>query len=352
MLLIQVALFLVLPIYASQSFTHESRDELTYAMTPEEIQAFIAVKRTVNPTYQPFSKRAMKQSPASNLTFEQSKPADKRIRKRPNRPKYRYHLQGQKYPSMGSLDADCTFHTPTWENYKKYSFTKQRAKCLAPVESPEYTVWCPSTYTVGRLQDRDWPGRVWEFTHVCPPPEVCMDSDYSGTALEGTDATEVFCAHPEDIRVKHHAAVAIAKKRRTSSMYLDWCGPTEHIPGFDYPSTYQTTSFLTTMEVSWANGSEYLAPTLVIMDSPSIHKAGFDRAYKHNSDLVSSVIDIGSVRGKLQSRAIDFCMDMLAGGDVWAVMMYTWIKVKRPMHGKIPSPLESVPADAYEDTTY
>lgn len=163
-----------------------------------------------------------------------------------------------------------------------------------------------------------------EFEHVCPEGTVCIDhKSKAGTVLGASDSQDVFCQKSSELNIEEHAAVATKSPR--SEAAPDWC-LSAIVPGLTYPATPYATSFVLTEEVSWANGSEYIAPELYIRDHPNYFTKGFDRAYQRDTNLVSAELSIGSVRGRLQSRAVQFCMKMLTGGEVWTVMMYTWFK--------------------------
>lgn len=323
-------------ILAALSNASSPQSNPAYHLTLEEIQAFINIKKRLDPLYEPFAARG-DGSAVPNHRFEQSAARSSR-----NLPR---HRQKDTWETTGSTEGDCLSHNPTMTGGKLYQFKFLSSRCKRPGRSHFYTVACDSEFAVGPYYREFQPWFPWPFVHYCLYPDVCIDYDTSGTIHEDTDYSNTFCAHPEDIRVKSFIGVAIPTKRTRStrprsSVAPSWCSPTEYIPGHKYPSTSQMTTFLLTEEVSWANGSEYIAPQLYIRDSSSHFTKGFDRAFRTNDSLVSTTINVGSVRGRLQSKAVQFCMNMLTGSEVWTVMMYTWIKVN-PRHGKIWSEVTS-----------
>lgn len=298
----------------------DSKDAGSYVMTPEEIQAFIAVKKSIDTTYQPFINRS-KWSVTSNSTFEQSTPKA-----------LKHHYPGDRYPSEGTTEADCLSHDELYIRHLRYRFQWRSAKCDLPGESGDYTITCSSKYDVRPYYDIIYSGKDMEFTHFCKDPEVCLDIDIGPSALRGVAYHDAICVDPWKLTIRQH--MAIAKRVRLASSEPDWCSLPTIVPDLDFPPTWSMTTFLLTEEVTWANGSEYLAPKLYIRDSPSYYKFGIDRAYKQDTNVISTTINIGSARGKLQSKAVEFCMEMLTGGEVWTVMMFTWLKVV-PRHGRI-----------------
>lgn len=310
---------------------------ISYRFTSEELEAFIGVKKALDSSYRLFSPSFKKRTSFS----------EEAVQSEPTRPRGR-HL------SSGNTIADCVEHDHYTFDKKRYRFTWHSATCHVPGQSPDFDLTCNSTYilvSTYRHETRQpliFKGRQFIWWQFCPPNKVCIDDD-----LSGDERRNIRCADQDEITTKEHAAVAFkgagsSANPSTDPFEPDWCALGEIVPGLQYPATPQMTTFMLTEEVSWANGSYYNAPKLLIRDSAKLYKNGFDRAYKTNTNLVSTLLNVGSVRGRLQSRAVDFCMDIIRGGDVWTVMMFTWFKYSA-RRGKIPETLENVQYEDEED---
>lgn len=310
-----------------------SGEVMTYHLTDEELETFFRLKRALEPSYEPLF-----QSHHSGASYNTTS-NEEAFEINPEKTTY----WPGKWLSSGNTAEDCIAHSDVYAR-KRFQFKWLEAQCLLPNSSPEFLLNCSSIYRV-IPSSVDWEGAPWIFHQVCPPPKVCIDLDLGAEvagAFPGFTYKNIACVERDKLTIKQHAAVAMKGARSSAESEPDWCSLPEIVPGLGYPSIYHMTSFLLTEEVSWANGSYYQAPKLYIRDSPSHYKNGFDRAYKQNTNVVSTIINVGSARGRLQSRAVNFCMELIRGGHVWTVMVYTWFRYT-PRRGIVPAELDYVP---------
>lgn len=309
----------VLPILATVCIVISAAESLSvdnalsYEMTPEEIKAFVSIKKQKDPSYEPLMAPVFR--PESNPDpFGQAEyPLG--------------HTAAKRYLSTGNTGQDCVSHNGEGLFKVFYKYSWDSAYCHRHGVSPDFTLNCSTTFRIPDRYETTYKGRNSIFWHACKPPGVCMDLDltrYLNGYFQGFSFQDVYCVDPRKIVLKEHHAVAF-KDLYGHGSGPEWCLQ-EHVPGFNYPPMSRMTPFVLTEEVSWANGSTYKAPKLYIRDNPKYIKNGFDHAYKTNTDVISTEIEIGSVRNRLQSKAVEFCMEMIRGGDVWTVMMYTWFR--------------------------
>lgn len=300
-----------------------------YDLTPEEIQAFIGLKKSIDPDYKPFVSR--NGSTLSNSSFGMIEAGDRRGTRHNMWPKN--HDPQNTYRRQISSVMDCVTHDGSNRNRFFFHYRWVESVCDNPGRDAYYKVTCNTTFTISRPNYR---GRIFHlnnmvFRHYCLGDLVCMPYGFLrlNPAWAHLEARDIHCVNRASIIVIGHKAIAqntgessgVKRKRN------EFCSPDVFVPGTAYPSTWQQTSFVLTEEVSWANGSYYNAPKLYIRDSPKYSHFGFDRALKTNSDLVSAEITVGSVRGQLHSLPVNFCVEMLTGGNVWTIMMYTWFQI-------------------------
>lgn len=308
---------------------------VSYHLSPDELRAFIGVKQVQDPSYQPFFNPTRRpqhfSGPATNFSADVTDGA---------------RVFDGRWLSSGNTKLDCIDWDGYQESTKKYLFSWNSAECIAPLPRPDFHLKCNANFTIMRKGiPKTWRSEPFLFHYVCPHPKLCVDIDPEiklPITFSGFELKDIACRPPETVVVKQHAAVALKGAGSSADdSEPDWCSLPEIVPGLDYPSSWRTTSFLLTEEVSWANGSFYKAPKLYIRDSPEHYRSGFDRGYKTDTNLVSTIINVGSSRGKLQSKAVNFCMEMIRGGSVWTVMMYTWFKYI-PRRGAVPAQIEYV----------
>lgn len=305
----------------------------SYKLTDDELKAFIRIKKSLEPSYRPF--------------FE-SQSTDSLQEKNINNPSAvvpgPIHWPGYHESSENTL-ADCLSWDEMDVGRKSYRFGFNQAECKLPGHSGDFTLNCSATYTTdpSPFIRKSQP---FIFDYHCPFPKVCIDMAADPALSAGHNTLEggpknIACRPEEDLVVKQHAAIALQGARSSAVGSPDWCSLPEIVPGLDYPPTWKTTSFMLTEEVSWANGSQYKAPKLWIKDSPTHYKYGFDRGLRRNTNVISTIVNVESWRGHLQSRAVNFCMEMIRGGNVWTVMMYTWFKYT-PRRGSVPARIDYI----------
>lgn len=295
-----------------------------YQLTKEEIQAFIDLKEATDFDYTP--NVPVSAAGLSNSSFDM-KP---RRRTRPQQPRWpRSHHPINSYPRQETSLADCSFHNGWNRDGLRFRYRLVESVCRIPGVSAFYKVNCATTFTVPPTHNHRYRQPNMLFRHYCPKLSVCMPYQFLRQIpeWEHLEARDVHCIDPTLVVVIDHEAVASSGVGTSGTKDAEFCSPDVSIPGINYPSTGQETSFMLTQEVSWANGSYYSAPKLYIQDSPKFVHNGFDRAFKTNTDVVSASITVGSVRGRLQSKPVRFCMEMIRGGNVWTVMMYTWFHI-------------------------
>lgn len=334
MLIFMLMLSLMLTTRPALGGPPASDSLLSYELSSEELQAFIDLKKSIDPSYRPFRPQSTGRA-TDNTTVAQSK---RDVLTDP------YHHPNKRYAHRGSTAADCAYHNGIQEIRKVYTFNVLEAECEIAGFSPDYAVNCTSRYTISQshLYNPSWRGDIWEFTHVCPEHTVCVDVELSSNTLE-RERKDVVCQPEEKVESPRHSAVAVKGARSSASSEPDWCSLDVLVPGLDYPSTSAMTTFVLSEEVLWADGRYYNAPKLWIRDSPKKYARGFDRGFRTNTNMISTELNVGSSRGKLQSRAVNFCMEMIRGGNVWTIMMYTYFRYDKRSHRLIPKGLDNVP---------
>lgn len=310
-----VVLAIITQVFSLRISPRAAHTVTPYQLTQEEISAFIDLKRSINSSYEPFS-GVISPRPRSDTIYQSSKhPVG--------------HYPGRKYESSGNADLDCVSHNGVGLRKFRYYYERNWAICERPGESPNFTLNCSMKYSPGTAYNTMYPGKATLFIHVCPHPKVCINTarEDQAASSNGASSENVACVERDSLTVTEHSAVAMRGAGSEADSEVDWCSLEELIPGLDYPPTWHGSSFVLTEEVSWANGSFYNAPKLYIRDDPNYIKNGYDHAFKRHTNVVTTALYVGSVRGRLQSRPINFCMELLRGGEMWTVMLYTWFRV-------------------------
>lgn len=292
-------------------------DESLYALSREEIRAFLAKKRSNDPSNIPFNASLMP-------------------RKKP--PPFEPPAHNPNLDVSGLVDtqADCMSHNIN-ELGHKLVYALVDAECEEPGESPFYWVQCKSSQMSetrsGKLRPYGEPG-LEKFFHSCPEPKVCMPyhlKDFLGEPkLVAGEYKDVQCVFKDALVIENVEAVAGSSHQQ--------CSPSHEIPGGYLPASYTGVDLILSEEVSWANGSAYKAPAMFIVDETS--GKSYDRAYEMNTDIVSTELTIQTYRGHLQNRIIKFCFEQISGGRAWTVMLYSWFRMS-PKRARLPRKVDS-----------
>lgn len=302
-------------------------DVISYELTPEEVEALIHLRRSHKPSSERSQLSQHFQS-ATNMIFGESKQPKVGVTDP-------YHYVGKIYPHQGSTLADCPYHDGIREPRKIYSFRFHEAECENPGTSPMYNVSCKSRHRFSRLSDPTWGGPIWQFIHICPKKTVCVDVA-AAPNMPVPRNRDIVCRPEKEVESLNHAAVALKGAGSSASSEIDWCSLETLVPGLDHSSSSVMTSFVLSEEVLWANRSHYNAPKLWIQDSPKGYTRGFDLGWSTNTNLLSTEINVPSYRGRLQPRAVNFCMELIRGGNVWTIMIYTYFRYDHRRHKVIP----------------
>lgn len=227
-------------------------------------------------------------------------------------------------------EAICEFYNGVDAYGRNWVHTFKDAECdPSEGDRQRIKIICASRYTEQGAKRRVSIARPdSNFFRHCPAGTICTKLLYRATQNSGP-REEVVCVEQEQVRVQSVS---------TSQTNADdvYCGLTLRLPGDQYrPQPGQhSLNLVLTEEVMFPNGSAYPAPMLYIRDVTS--RWGFDRAFQRDASAASAKITLTTFGGKIQTRFVQFCMQMMPGvAETSVVFMYTFFQDRSPRNGRI-----------------
>lgn len=236
----------------------------------------------------------------------------------------------------GNVDAwaDCLGLNRIEEGYN-YRHDLNEVECNHPFQSPFYTVTCNVVRRNVRANDFE-PFTYWGITKVpgqCLRQHICTNIEKTTPTIGGViKEMDISCVKQE---LDHYMRIMEAFHGHAHAAQAQTgCTDVTPVPGHqDGGSSSRPQTFVLTAEVFQHDGTQYKAPTMSIRDLSSKWK--LDRAVRHDTSVVSTEITVGAWRGQLQSRKMQFCVELSAAAGQWVVLHYTWFRATS-RHG-IPS---------------
>lgn len=266
---------------------------VNYEFSKEEAAAFLALQRKNSAPSQFYHLQSLQKRNAHAIALCEAKNI---------RIKDWYY----KHEWIGSM-CKHTFHSQLYEVACKVTRKDLFARAREPVFYDFGTTYIPQS---------------------CPEEKVCIN-DKGLLAGGGRLPDDIKCV--DWTWAIYFQAMNAHPKGERPRQKVNGCSKPTQVPGkHDGGSSSTQRSFVISESASFLNGSSYKARTMNIRDLSS--KWGFDRVLRHDVDSVSTTINVGSWRGQLQSKDMQFCLDMTAAATVaagqWIVLSYTWYRAQ------------------------
>lgn len=161
-------------------------------------------------------------------------------------------------------------------------------------------------------------------SYTCPQRTSCEPIHFL-SATEGDSLEEVGCIDEEHIKRATYVAGS-GQENWGKDMY---CAPTLQLPGDNYHAVpnQQSIEIILTEHVHKTDGTPLDVPMLYIRDTTDPKKQ-YDRVLRRDASVASTLLEIGSYRGRMQQRTFQFCMQMTAKYVASsAVFVYSYIQV-------------------------
>lgn len=187
-----------------------------------------------------------------------------------------------------------------------------------------YKVTCESEYKLPRRNAKTYRYGEKVFPRPCPPGTFCRAAEYMGEGDTGL-RTNIICSDNNQITVEEVSSSAGTAESTTNKVH---CGRDLWLPASRYRAAPSGQQFdlIMTEQVLFPNGSAYPASVLFIRDKTS--RYGYDRVLRQHASVAASSVTFQSVRGKIQPRLYQFCMQMMPGKPhAWVTFMYSWTLV-------------------------
>lgn len=224
------------------------------------------------------------------------------------------------YTDEDRLCVSRTFTDP--KTKAKYEFKFKRARCNRKHgHRQRYDVQCsitvinPRNLHPYRLDD-------FKFANYCPENHICQNWDYK--TIDFVRRQDVICTPESEVNIEYvHSAQALPGTSASGKLH---CAGDQLVPASSHYTTAKGIDFVVTEEAFWPNGTDYIAPIMVIHDKSTPY--GFDRALQRDSSVISSDFVLRSIGpNQIQQRKIQFCMEMIPGkSELWVIFMYSWFR--------------------------
>lgn len=164
------------------------------------------------------------------------------------------------------------------------------------------------------------------FHPLCPEGTVCQAVYRINQKGQGPDE-EIGCADEEDV-----VEETVSTGRSEPPVH---CSLTLAIPSSQSRAALGQKTFdvVLTEQVTYPNGTAYIAPLLYIRDMSNPN--GWDRTLRRDASVASAVIQVGTYRDNFVTKEFKFCVQMLPGHLVSSILFtYSYFQVTM-RHGTI-----------------